>query len=99
VLAETWTDAVVIVHDGQIVLESYDNGMAADTPHLMMSVTKSVVGCVAGILVEHGQLDPELPVEAYVPEVAGSGYGGARVRDVLDMRTGGWSATWAGARG
>lgn len=88
VLAETWTDAVVIVHDGQIVLESYDNGMAADTPHLLMSVTKSVVGCVAGILAERGQLDPELAVDAYVPEVAGSGYSGARVRDVLDMRTG-----------
>ncbi len=88
VLAETWTDGVVVVHDGQVVLESYDNGMAADTPHLLMSVTKSVVGCIAGILAEHGQLDPEAPVEVYVPEVAGSGYGGARVRDVLDMRTG-----------
>lgn len=88
VLADTWTDAVVILHDGRIVLEAYDNGMVPDTPHLLMSVTKSVVGCVAGILVERGRLDPEAPVEAYVPEVAGSGYGGARVRDVLDMRTG-----------
>jgi CubicO group peptidase (beta-lactamase class C family) len=88
VLAETWTDAVVILHDGQVVLESYDNGMAADTPHLLMSVTKSVVGCIAGILTERGALNPELPVDAYVPEVTGSGYSGARVRDVLDMRTG-----------
>lgn len=88
VLAETWTDAVVIVHDGQIVLESYDNEMAQDTPHLLMSVTKSVIGCIAGILHDLGELDPEQPVETYVPEVAGSGYGGARVRDVLDMRTG-----------
>ena len=47
VLADTWTDAVVIVHDGDVVLENYANGMAADTPHIMMSVTKSVVGCVA----------------------------------------------------
>lgn len=88
VLAETWTDAVLITHDGRVVLEGYHNGMAPDTPHLLMSVTKSVVGCVAGILTETGQLDPQQPVEAYVPEVAGSGYGGARVRDVLDMRTG-----------
>lgn len=88
VLAETWTDAVVIVHDGQVVWESYDNGMAADTPHLLMSVTKSVVGCITGILAEQGRLDPDAPIEVYVPEVAGSGYGGARVRDVLDMRTG-----------
>ena len=40
VLAETWTDAVVILHDGRIVLESYDNGITPETPHLMMSVTK-----------------------------------------------------------
>lgn len=88
ILDETWTDAVVIVHDGRIVLERYFGDMTADTVHLLMSVTKSVVGCVAGVLVERGQLDPEHLVDLYVPEVSGSGYGGARVRDLLDMRTG-----------
>jgi len=88
VLADTWTDAVVIVHDGRVVLENYANEMAPDTPHIMMSVTKSVVGCVAGTLVEHGRLDPEAPISTYVPEVAGSGYDGATVRNLLDMRTG-----------
>ena len=88
VLAETWTDAVVIVHDGRIVLESYGNKMTAQTPHLLMSVTKSVVGCVTGILVDQGMLNPDEQVSTYVPEVAGSGYGGATVRDLLDMRTG-----------
>ena len=88
VLAETWTDAVVIVHDGRIVLESYGNGMAPDTPHIMMSVTKSVVGCVAGILAERGSVDPDEQISTYVPEVTGSGYGGATVRNLLDMRTG-----------
>ena len=53
-----------------------------------MSVTKSVVGCVAGILAGQGVLDPEAPVTTYVPEVAGSGYDGATVRHLLDMRTG-----------
>ncbi len=88
VLADTWTDAVVIVHDGRVVLESYANGMAPDTPHIMMSVTKSVVGCVAGILVDQGHLDPDEQASTYVPEIAGSGYGGATVRNLLDMRTG-----------
>lgn len=88
VLEETWTDAVVIVHDGRIVLERYDNGMAPDTAHLLMSVTKSVVGAVTGILVSRGQLDPSQPIDLYVPEVTGSGYGGATTRDLLDMRTG-----------
>ena len=86
-IADTWTDAVVVLHDGRIVFESYFNGMRGD-PHLLMSVTKSVVGCVAGILVEQGLLDPDQPATAYVPEVAGSGYDGATVRHLLDMRTG-----------
>jgi CubicO group peptidase (beta-lactamase class C family) len=88
VLADTWTDAVVVVHAGRIVLERYATGMQPDRPHLLMSVSKSVVGCVAGILADRELLDPDAPVAAYVPEVAGSGYDGASVRDVLDMRTG-----------
>jgi CubicO group peptidase (beta-lactamase class C family) len=88
VFADTWTDAVVVVQDGQLVEERYFGGMTATTPHLLMSVTKSVVGCVAGILVGTGELDPEAPVTSYVPEVADSGYDGATVRNLLDMRTG-----------
>ena len=53
-----------------------------------MSVSKSIVGCVAGILADRGVLDPMAPVTTYVPEVARSGYDGATVRDLLDMRTG-----------
>lgn len=87
-LEETWTDAVVIVHEGRIVLERYYDGMAPESVHLLMSVTKSIVGCVAGVLVDRGHLDPDQLVDYYVPEVTGTGYGGARVRDLLDMRTG-----------
>ena len=88
VFADTNTDAVVVLHDGVVVDERYDAGMTAATPHLLMSVSKSLVGCVAGILAGRGLLDPEAPVTTYVPEVADSGYGGATVRHLLDMRTG-----------
>jgi CubicO group peptidase (beta-lactamase class C family) len=88
VIAETWTDAVLVLHDGQMVLEQYLNGMTEETPHLLMSVTKSVVGCITGVLVEQGLLDPEKQASTYVPEIVGSGYDGATVRDLLNMRTG-----------
>jgi CubicO group peptidase (beta-lactamase class C family) len=88
VIDETWTDAVVVLHDGQIVMEQYFNGMTEETPHLMMSVTKSVVSCIAGILVEQGLLNPDEDASRYVPEIAGSGYQGATVRHLLNMRTG-----------
>jgi CubicO group peptidase (beta-lactamase class C family) len=88
VIAETWTDAVVVLHDGQLVYEQYLNGMTEETPHLVMSVTKSVVGCIAGILVEQGLLHPDVQASSYVPEIIGSGYDGATVRHLLNMRTG-----------
>jgi CubicO group peptidase (beta-lactamase class C family) len=54
-----------------------------------MSATKSVVGCIAGILVEQGLLHPDDQASTYVPEIIGSGYGGgATIRHLLNMRTG-----------
>jgi CubicO group peptidase (beta-lactamase class C family) len=88
IFAGTFTDAVMVVHDGAVVDERYSEGMTETTRHLVMSVSKSIVGCVAGVLVAQGRLDPEAAVTDYVPEVAESGYRGTSVRDVLDMRTG-----------
>ncbi len=88
VFADTHTDAIVVLHDGVVVAERYDAGMTAATPHLLMSVSKSIVGCVTGILTGQGVIDPGAPVTRYVPEIEGSGYGEATVRHLLDMRTG-----------
>ena len=88
IFASTFTDAVMVLRDGAVVDERYADGMTETTRHLVMSVSKSIVGCVAGVLVAQGRLDPHAAVTDYVPEVAGSGYRGASVRDVLDMRTG-----------
>jgi CubicO group peptidase (beta-lactamase class C family) len=88
VLADTYTDSVIVMHDGRIVLERYYSQMRPDTRHLLMSVSKSVVGCVTGILVGQGLIDPAEHVSHYVPEIAGGGYDGATVRNLLEMRTG-----------
>jgi CubicO group peptidase (beta-lactamase class C family) len=88
VFADTYTDALVVLQDGQLVAERYAAGMIAATPHLLMSVSKSIVGCVAGVLADRGLLDPGAPVTAYVPEAEGSGYADASIRNLLDMRTG-----------
>ena len=88
VLDDTYTDAVVVVHGGRVVLERYAGETGPDTPHLLMSISKSVVGCVTGNLVDRGLLDPAQLVTDHVPELAESGYRGASVRDLLDMRSG-----------
>ncbi len=88
ILETTFTDGVVIVHEGDVVHERYFGETAADTQHLLMSVSKSMISCVAGCLVDQGLLAPESLVTEYVPELSHSGYAGARVRDLLDMRSG-----------
>ena len=87
-LTETQTDGFVVLHRGRIVAESYGNGMHRRSPHILMSVSKSVLGTLAGILAAAGTLDPEAPVTHYVPEVAATAWRGARVRHLLDMRVG-----------
>ncbi len=88
VFEDTFTDAYVVLKDGELVSEWYGPGGAPDRPHALMSVSKSVVGCVAAVLIERGQLDPDHEITDYVPELAAGGYAGATVRHVLDMRSG-----------
>jgi CubicO group peptidase (beta-lactamase class C family) len=88
VLAGTYTDAFLVVHEGQVAAERYYAGMTASTRHLVMSVSKSILSCVAAVLTDRGLLDLQAPVTTYVPEVGDSGYADATIRDLLDMRTG-----------
>jgi CubicO group peptidase (beta-lactamase class C family) len=87
-LAETYTDGFLVLHRGRVVTEQYYNGMRPDTTHLLMSVSKSVVSAVAGILADRGLLDTSAPVVRVVPELAGTSFDGATVQHLLDMRAG-----------
>jgi len=87
-LDKTDTDGLVILHRGKVILERYGNGMTTDTPHILMSVSKSLTAIVAGILTEQGKLDPERKVVSIIPELKDSVYSDATVRHVLDMRVG-----------
>ncbi|MGB9036350.1 MAG: serine hydrolase [Paeniglutamicibacter sp.] len=88
VMAETNTDAWMLLHRGNVLAESYLGGMLPSTEHLLMSVSKSMVGTVAGVLHDAGLLDTAAPLTDYIPALAGTGYAGATVRHLLDMRSG-----------
>ena len=88
VLDQTFTDAWVVLQDGELVEEWYGPQGAVDGTHAVMSVTKSVVGCVAAVLIGRSELDPDALVTGYLPELSEGGYAGATVRDLLDMRSG-----------
>jgi CubicO group peptidase (beta-lactamase class C family) len=44
-LRETDTDGMAVLHRGKLVFEHYANGMTDETPHILMSVSKSMLGC------------------------------------------------------
>jgi len=85
VLDATATNGLVVLRGGRLVAESYRPGYDGNSPHILFSVSKSLTGATAGILVDRGVLDPASPVIEYVPEVAGSAYDDCTVRHVLDM--------------
>ncbi|MBN3965619.1 serine hydrolase [Pseudomonas gregormendelii] len=87
-LAATYTDGIVVLHRGKLVYERYFGVLGPQGQHAAMSVTKSVVGTLGATLVAEGQIDDNKRVVEYVPELAGSAFGNATVRQVLDMTTG-----------
>ena len=87
-LAANYTDGILVLHRGVIVYERYFGALRADGKHGAMSMTKSMVGLLAEILVVEGKLDENAKVVAIVPELAGSAFADATVRQVMDMTTG-----------
>lgn len=88
-LRDSWTDAMVILHEGKLVYEWYSSPEHEYRAHGLLSITKSIIGTVAGVLMEADLLNPEALATDYVPELAYGGYAKVTVRDLLDMRTGG----------
>ena len=53
-----------------------------------MSVSKSVLGLIVGILVERGVLEMDALVTRWIPELGKTAYAGATLRNLIDMRVG-----------
>jgi CubicO group peptidase (beta-lactamase class C family) len=91
-LALTGTTSLVVVVDGTVVHERYLLGTSPDDRLIGFSATKSALAQLTGLAHGAGVLCLDEPVSTFVPELAGSGYGRASVRQVLTMTSGvGWS--------
>ncbi len=84
VLRETDADGCAIVHRGRLLYERYFNGMTDETPHILMSVSKAMLG----LLVHSLSLPAERRMTDMIPELEATAYRGATVRHLLDMRAG-----------
>ncbi len=86
-LSVNYTDGILILHKGRIVYEKYVGCLDELGKHAAMSMTKSMTGLLAEMLVVEGQLDETAVVSSIIPELANSGFGSATVRQVMDMTT------------
>jgi len=86
-LSANYTDGILIIHEGKVVYERYFGCLEETGKHAAMSMTKSMTGLLAEILVAEGQLDESAQVTSIVPELASSAFGSATVRQVMDMTT------------
>lgn len=89
VLEELDTTALVIIRDGQLIHESYYRDTRADDRRISWSVAKSFMSGLYGKALETGDiasLDDE--ITQYVPDLKGTAYEGAKLRNILNMSSG-----------
>jgi CubicO group peptidase (beta-lactamase class C family) len=82
-----YSDGLLILHKGRIVYERYFGCLSETGKHAAMSMTKSLTGLLAEILVAEGRLDDTARVSSIIPELGESAFGDATVRQVMDMTT------------
>ena len=65
-IARDWyIDGLLILKNGNIVFEKYYNHLNEDKPHLMNSISKSVVGLLAGKIENDGIIDFSQTISHY----------------------------------
>jgi CubicO group peptidase (beta-lactamase class C family) len=87
-LRSTSTDGFIALKDGRVAAELYFDGMTPSTRHLLQSVSKSLCGTMAGVLIGTGDLSADDLVTDHVPELEATSFEGATVRHLLDMTAG-----------
>jgi len=86
---DTFTNALLVIRDGRVVFEDYRNRSGAATRFIGFSMSKTITAMLVGIALEQGKIASlDDPVTKYLPELAGTGYDGVTLRQVMQMRSG-----------
>ena len=80
---------LIVVKNGDVLMEHYAPDHAKDSRWVTFSVTKSVTSLLIGAAIQDGYIDSaDDPIVKYLPRLAGSEYGKSRVQDILQMASG-----------
>lgn len=88
-LERTYTNALLVMKDGEIVSETYRNNSEPDSRFIAWSMTKSITSVLVGCALEDGLIDSlDTAISDYLPELEDGGYAGVSIRHVMQMRSG-----------
>lgn len=88
-MAKYNTAGLIVVQDGKVRLERYARGYSAQGRYTSFSVAKSFTSTLVGAAIRDGYIKSvEEPVTKYIPELAGSGYDGVSIAQLLTMTSG-----------
>ena len=80
---------VLVLQDGKVRLERYARGFSRDGRWTSFSVAKSLTSTLVGAAIQDGFIKSvDDPVTRYIPELAGAGYDGVTIKQVLTMTSG-----------
>lgn len=80
---------MIVLQDGKIRLERYARGFGRDGRWTSFSVAKSFTSTLVGAAIRDGYIKSvDEPVTRYIPDLAGSGYDGVTIAQLLTMTSG-----------
>jgi CubicO group peptidase (beta-lactamase class C family) len=80
---------LLVLQDGKVRLERYALGYSREGRWTSFSVAKSVTSTLVGAAIKDGYIKSlDEPVTRYIPDLAGGGYDGVTIRQILTMTSG-----------
>ena len=84
-LKKNFTDIFLVIKKGNKVFEWFSESQNSNKSHILFSISKSLTGLIAGVLIEKRLIDESKNITFYIPEVKNSAYDNATIRNLLDM--------------
>ncbi|PKG58991.1 hypothetical protein CXF82_01725 [Shewanella sp. GutDb-MelDb] len=88
VLVDTQVKAFVVMKDGKVLAEHFDNGFKAGMLNNLQSASKTFVGVLLSHAVDSGKLSLDEIAKTYLPELEGSIIGEATISELASMNSG-----------
>ncbi len=88
-MADSDTTGLMVLHNGEVVYETYRLGADAETRHTSWSVGKSFVATLIAMAMQDGRIaNLDQSAEMFAPQYGGSDYGDTTLRHLLMMSAG-----------